>query len=155
MAADQNNGKQTDIILSDFDCNSASKFSKAWTEDLLSNLKGQFSVINGAITELTLCLKEDIKQIEDSFKLKLNEATISAAEAKASSTMNTIAIQEIRSEMNILKKECLVLKRENEELKKQSNDMETYSRKNNIIFNGIPEVLVETNELCESAVRAF
>ena len=33
--------------------------------------------------------------------------------------------------------------------------METYSRKNNIIFNGIPEVLGETNELCESAVRAF
>ena len=64
MAADQNNGKQTDIIQSDFDCNSASKFSKAWTEDL-SNLKGQFSVINGAITELKLCLKEDIKQIED------------------------------------------------------------------------------------------
>ena len=121
----------------------------------MSNLKGQFSVINGAITELKLCLKEDIKQIEDSFKLKLNEATISAAEAKALSTMNTIAIQEIWSEMNILKKECLVLKRENEELKKQSNDMETYSRKNNIIFNGIPEVLGETNALCESAVRAF
>ena len=61
--------------------------------------------------------------------MKLNEATISAAEAKASSTMDTIAIQEIWSEMNILKKECLVLKRENEEFKKQSNDMETYSRK--------------------------
>ena len=65
----------------------------AWTEDLLSNLKGQFSVINGAMTELKLCLKEDIKQIEDSFKLKLNEATISAAEANVSSNMNTIAIQ--------------------------------------------------------------
>ena len=61
-----------------------------------------FFVINGAITELTLCLKEDIKQIEDSFKSKFNEATISAAEAKASSNMNTIAIQEMRSEMNIL-----------------------------------------------------
>ena len=61
MAADQDNGKQTDIIISDFDCNSTSKFSKTWTEDLLSNLKGQFSVINGAITELKLCLKEDIK----------------------------------------------------------------------------------------------
>ena len=60
-----------------------------------------FSVINGAITELKLCLKEDIKQIGDSFKLKLSDATISAAEAKASSTMNTIATQEIRSEMNI------------------------------------------------------
>ena len=71
---------------------------------LVAIVKGQFSVINGAITELNLCLKEDIKQIEDSFKLNLNEATISAAEAKASSTMNTIAIQEIRSEMNILKK---------------------------------------------------
>ena len=67
MATDQNNGKQTDIILANFDCNSASKFSKAWTEDLLSNLKGQVSVINVAITELKLCLKEDIIQIEDSF----------------------------------------------------------------------------------------
>ena len=38
MAAGQNNGKQTDIIISDFDCNSASKFSKAWTEDLLSKI---------------------------------------------------------------------------------------------------------------------
>ena len=33
--------------------------------------------------------------------------------------------------------------------------METYSRKNNIIFNGIPEVSGKTNELCESAVRTF
>ena len=33
--------------------------------------------------------------------------------------------------------------------------METYSRKNSIIFNRIPEVLGETNELCESAVMAF
>ena len=78
-------------------------------------MKGEFSVINGAITELKLCLKEDIKQIEDSFKLKLNEVTISADEETPSSNMNTIAIQEIRSEMNILKNKCLVLKRENEE----------------------------------------
>ena len=56
------------------------------------------------MTELKLCLKEYIKQIKDNFKLKLDEATISAAEAKASSNMNAIAIQEIRSEMNILKK---------------------------------------------------
>ena len=28
--------------------------------------------------------------------------------------------------------------------------MEAYSCKNNIIFNGIPEVSGETNELCES-----
>ena len=114
------------------------------------------TVINDAITELKLCLKDDIKQIEDSFKLKLNEATLSADEAKGSSNMKTIAIREIRSEMDILKKECLVVKRENEEFKKKhSNDMETYSRKNNIIFNGITEVSDETNELCESAVRAF
>ena len=30
--------------------------------------------------------------------------------------------------------------------------METYSRKNNVIFNGIPEVLGETNELYESGI---
>ena len=59
MAADQNNGKQT---LADFDCNSASKF-KPWTKDL-SNVKDQYSVINSAITELKLCFKDDIKQIE-------------------------------------------------------------------------------------------
>ena len=33
--------------------------------------------------------------------------------------------------------------------------METYSRNNNIISNGIPEVSGETNELCASAVRGF
>ena len=35
MAADQNNSEQTDIIRADFDCNTASKFSKTWTDDLL------------------------------------------------------------------------------------------------------------------------
>ena len=39
--------------------------------------------------------------------------------------------------------------------KNKSNDIETYSRKNNIIINGIPEVSGETNEICESAVWAF
>ena len=47
------------------------------------------------------------------------------------------------------------LKFENRTLKEQGNNIETYSRKNNIIIRGLRETENESNDQCEHMVRLF
>ena len=54
-----------------------------------------------------------------------------------------------------LKQKNVKLERECDALKHQVNSVETYSRKNNIVFYGITEDQHETNDQCLAAVRNF
>ena len=112
-------------------------------------------VLLNAIKDLETRVKNDIKQLEEALTFKIRQTSTDAAEAKASATANAIAIQELRNEMKEVKRECCDLRRENEELKLQTNNIETYSRKNNIIFHGITDDKAESNAQCADAVRTF
>ena len=55
----------------------------------------------------------------------------------------------------MLKAENMILKNTCESLQQQSDDQEIYSRKNNLIFEGISESKNETDEQSEHEIRAF
>ena len=100
----------------------------------------------------------------------VNTALDKAENVRAMATANTKEITMIHSEMVELKlecdrkcretcsevrdlrAECQSLRAENIELKSQTNNLETYSRRNNLIFYGIPEKNGETEANCETFV---
>ena len=139
----------------EFDCSTTATFSRQWTEELVSNLKEHFSYINNSIScmnnsiqELKVCLKDDIKHIENVLMSSIREISTSVRETKSLAETNAAAIQELRCELNVLK--C-----ENAELRTQCNNVESYSRRDNIIFHGITYTDKESNEQCALAIRDF
>ena len=162
----ESNEKKKELILKDCECTSGKYF---WSDELLTNLKEQFSGIkqqfcgineqfggvNNAIKDLKLCMKNEVQKLENTFLSKITEVTKAVTEAKSASEINAAAIQEIRAEMSDLRRECNGLKTENADLKRQCNNMESYSRRENIIFHGIKDCEGESNEQCVATLREF
>ena len=66
-----------------------------------------------------------------------------------------MSIKQLQDDFRDIKNVCANLQKENTELKTQCNNLELYSRKNNIIFHGIDEQQNESHGQCNAAVRAF
>lgn len=71
-------------------------------------------------------------------------------------------VEQLREEVSDLRSENDSLRREKEKMAERMenlvlkvDDLEGRSRRNNLIFSGIPKVRNESNEQCESAVRSF
>lgn len=127
-----------------FVLSNVTKVSKEWNEELSKKLTSQFE----SLKEIILGLRSDLVS-------KVNEASKSAAAAEATANANSIAISELKADMVMMKNEIKCLKSENYELKVQNNITESYTRRDNIVFNGITEPANETNEQCWNAARGF
>lgn len=149
-----NNSDQTEKGLVSFEC-SDTKFNKSWLEDLVTGLKSHFSIIQESITDLKESLGSEIKNINQTLVNELKTVSKTVNETKQTADKNALAIEELRAEMVTLKKEVHILKDENVFLKNKSNQIESYSRRDNLLFYGIVEKKQETNEMCEMAVRTF
>ena len=98
---------------------------------------------------------------------KVDEATEIAISAKAIAEANTIAIAELkneikdelkaefeaeiielRTELKDVKQKYQYLDRENEDRKRHTNNIEMYSRRDNIVFYGIHEEAQECTSAC-------
>ena len=122
---------------------------------MTESLKEQFTETNNLIKELTLSFRSDFDRLEKNLMSEVNEAKENADRATQKATENSLAIQKLQQDFGELKTECANLKRENVVLKEQSNNLELYSRKNNIIIRGIKDSNQETEQQCETAVRQF
>lgn len=140
-----------ELEILNFISQTVSKFSKGWSETLLSSLDTQFGDIKEAISDVN----KNIGTLEESLCVKVKAATTAAAEAKKIANANTVAIRELRCEINNIKKECVSLKEENKSLKAHCNNIESYSRRDNLVFYGIKEVAHESNEQCIALLRDF
>ena len=150
--------------------------NKQFIEELVSVLKDQFSSLKTSFVDLQTSVNGDVKQLA----VTVNEAVEVATAAKTTADANVEAINNLKSQMRLeiddLKSDLLHIKNElntvntdNKELKQknvklesecdalkhQVNSVETYSRKNNIVFYGITEDQHETNDQCLAAVRNF
>ena len=61
----------------------------------------------------------------------------------------------VRDEVQELRTECRKLREEKVSLRSQANNIESYSRRDNLIINGIPEAKPESNAQCKNSVREF
>lgn len=134
-----------------FKTSSTGKFTKSWSDELMLTLNKQFSGLNSNIRVLV----ETVGALESSLIAKVNKATIDAGNALTKAEENATSINELRTQMNELSNECKTLRHENYELKRQCDSVESYTRRDNLIFYGIKENNDESSTACELAVRDF
>ena len=153
------------------------KVTKLFLESFLSDMKTQFDSLKNAFIDLKTSVNSDVKDLA----ININKATEIAVAAKSIAESNTTSIIELRtnlkaelkeelsdeilelkSEIDEMKSElCSVkikyrnLERDFDDVKSQTNNIETYSRKDNIVFYGIAEKQNESNDECAAAVRKF
>ena len=87
-------------------------------------------------------------------------ADITAVAQKAETALdiasqNRAELEQLRMENVELKQWCKRIQSEAAAVKSQTNSIETYSRRDNIIFYGIKELQNETPVLCVKAVKKF
>lgn len=141
--------------MKDFALDNPGKFTAKWCNSLITNLQTSFTDINASfkcIHSTFVAFKENVKTetdlLSELLSQQIKEVKAEAASAKA-------IAEKCRSEVAELKTICLDLKQQNIELKEQNNNLETYSRKNNIIIRGLHEPKDESNEQCETSVKLF
>ena len=153
------------------------KVTKLFLESFVNDMKTQFDSFKNAFIDLKTSVNNDVKDMV----ININKATEIATAAKSIADLNTTAIIELRthlkaelkeeldgeilelkSEINEMKSElCSVkikyrnLERDFDDVKNQTNNIETYYRKDNIVFYGIAQKQNESNDECAAAVRKF
>lgn len=154
MMADQHDLEKK-LEFQEFVCNSVSSFSKKWTENLAENLKIQFASFETIITGLQSSMSIGLKNLETSLNAKFDGALADATEAKRLANQNATEITELKTEINVMKRDYKLLKQENIDLKIHTNNIECYSRRDNLIFHGIKEGASESTKMCWDAVKVF
>ena len=166
-------------LVFDFDpliCDSNQKFNRAWRTLLVSTIKDSMAQVADSINESINAMHASINSMNSRFDTLVKDVTVALSKAEAAQVMakaNSTEITAIRSEMvefklecdrkcndacgevRELRAECQSLRAENIDLKSQTNNLETYSRRDNLIIYGIPEQNGETASQCEASVRAL
>ena len=169
MSSKQKVNNPDDVTFQEFNTSIDAKVDKAFVKTLLADLKVQFSSLQSAYLNLQTSVHSDV----DSLISKVNEANETAILAKSTAEANTRAIDELKSDLKLeidelkktvtsqqceikeLKFTCHQHQNEIDDLKSQTNSIETYSRKDNIVFYGISEKNNESEFLCATSVRQF
>ena len=138
----------------DFDVQ-CDKFTKNWATQLALSLKESFEKIASSINTMNTNICKRFDDLELQLRNDISQTATKAEAAVTVANANKIALQQLRSEVDELRQWCRDLKNENVTLKSQTNNIETYSRRDNLVFYGIKEPSNETNESCEQSVRRF
>lgn len=136
-------------------CSIPTKFSKNWATELSEGLKINFLKLHESNADIKKTVRADIKKFNDDLQLKVKSMEASVDANTQSCLENTGAINELRQEMSKLSARCNNLQHENNELKKQINQVDTYTRRDNLVFHGIRETPSESNSQCILALRKF
>lgn len=128
-----------------FICDSVDKFSKEWNSNLAENLGMQFDSLKEIILGLKTEMKNNLAVLKTSLVSQIQDT---AAAAKTQADVNAVAIRELQTEVKLLKNE-------NHGLKMHINNVDCYSRRDNLVFHGIDDPDNETNEQCITALRNF
>jgi len=154
-------GNQTDIETEvnkiDYP-NQTSGWGRTLIDILNSNLikiQMQIRGINDNIGEKFRSFKKDIESIKST-----SDAALQLAQENKKNIEDLRAEQknnndEIKEEINYLKFTCEDLLSENKSLKQHTNNLENYSRRNNIVIRGVAESRGENNADCANKARNF
>ena len=178
------NDFKDETLTLDFDCKSCNdKVTKAWANDLTKQLKSSFEKISSAVNSLNanfVIFAQKFDNLEVSLRHEVTAAASAAESASALANENKTAIEQLkqeivsmnhdhkqemlalkqeqvkqRQEMELLKNDSKQIKSECVAIKTQTNNMETYSRRDNLLFHGIDQPANESNFSCAKAVRKF
>ena len=151
--------------------------------DLTKQLKSSFEKISSAVNSLNanfVIFAQKFDNLEVSLRHEVTAAASAAESGSALANENKTAIEQLkqeivsmnhdhkqemlalkqeqikqRQEMELLKNDSKQIKSECVAIKTQTNNMETYSRRDNLLFHGIDQPANESNFSCAKAVRKF
>ena len=175
---------QNETLTLDFESEYNDKYvSKAWAKDLSNQIRTAFDKISTAGNTINAnfdIFSQKFKNFEISLHHEIKAASNNAESVIALANENKNAITELNMEMDSLKQEHKLeihllkqeqinqhletesIKSDNKNIKSecvaikhQTNNMETYSRRDNLVFHGISQPVNESSISCAKAVRKF
>lgn len=120
-----------------------------WGPKLQENFEKQIEGLKTYMNEFTTNMKA---QLADIFT-EINIVSTTAKSALELAKQNEISIRDIKRESIELKKESIELKKENNFLRNKMKDLETFSRKDNLLIYGLHEPVGESAVYCSRSVK--
>ena len=131
------------------------KVTKTFAIELVKSMNIALAKVTTSINSMNSNLSKRLDDMETGMTREISAAAKKAEAALELASQSRAELEEMRIEMAELKKWCKKLQSESTSVQSQANNMETYSRRDNIIIHGIKEPAGETSVLCEKAVRQF
>ena len=157
---DSTTANMEDCVL--FVCNSKVPSNNVWGTTLIDDISKAFDRVSDKLKSVRELIISGNKEITESINTVKEEVlkTVASIEKTADGAMHQAAqnasdIHDIKSEMSTLKREMHTMKEENKILKEQSIRQELYSRRDNLIVNGIADNREETDSQCKSKIQQF
>ena len=165
-------------IVFDFDVAECSqtKLTKTWGVSLVNTMRESLAAIATSINTMNRSVIKLITQFDDSdnkMTTMSNDVQMASDKAESAHVLETDNSNEIkvhfsevselreqcteltavRDEVQELRTECWKLREENVSLRSQANNIESYSRRDNLIIFGISEAKPESITQCQNFVR--
>ena len=142
----------------DFDVKCENKVNKDFTVKLVSAMREALNKVTDSINTMSTDFSKRFDELEANYKSMRTDITAVAQKAETAldiANQNRTELEQLRIENVELKQWCRKIQNEAAAVKSQTNSIETYSRRDNVIFYGIKEPQNETPALCEKAVKKF
>ena len=142
----------------DFDVKCENKVNKDFTIKLVSAIGEALNKVTDSINTMSTNFSRRFDDLEANYKSMRADITAVAQKAETAldiANQNRAELEQLRMENVELKQWCKRIQSEAAAVKSQTNSIETYSRRDNVIFYGIKEPNNETPVLCEKAVKKF
>ena len=136
----------------DVTCES-SKVSKAFVTELVKSMNNALDKITSSMNSMNANLCKSIGELKANLSQEIAFASLKADAAHDIAAKTKLEMDELRIEVAELRKWCKKLQSESTTVQSQANNMETYSRRDNIIIYGVKEPANESSVLCEKAVK--
>ena len=94
-----------------------------------------------------------IDELSDNLSTSINFAVSTAEEAQKASLINTNKITDVQNQLDKTNNNYLALQADDRFLRDKINCLETYSRRDNLLFHGIEEKSIKTDRDCAAVVR--
>ena len=142
----------------DFDVKCDNRVNKEFATLLVSTIKDALDQVTVSINFMNNNFSKRFDDLEAS-SVRMRDDIVETAKVAQSAldlaNQNRVELEKLRAENAELKLWCKRMETEAAVVKSQTNNIEMYSRRDNIIFYGIPEPQNESSVLCERAVRSF
>lgn len=126
-----------------------------WASTLLGDITAAFDRVSAKIASSLTSISTDIEDAKQEVLRSVSEAALTATAAKTQADQNTLDIANLKTEMLSLQRDNVILKAENNILKTKSESHEMYSRRDNLVATGIPDINNETDMQCRGALHLF
>ena len=133
-----------------------------WCKQLVADITGAFNKVTTIIDDVTERFAAGNQEIKNSITEAKNDILLFVAavekvadDAKLQADTNASALKELQLKFDKFQREFYHQSKENKTFNEESVKQELYSRRDNLVFTGIPDCKDENDQQCKVAVHKF